>query len=89
MMARQRSGVTAIKQGQGVCYRDCYPNLCGRVRKVAVICGERVQTVLQNEVVSGGERLSGALIPALQNRVHQFNSGRGLDSPHQRLTPDS
>ncbi|WP_461332262.1 hypothetical protein [Bradyrhizobium embrapense] len=74
---------------QATCYRDCYPNPCGALRKAAAICGEVVQRMLQNKVVKGMLRSSGGLIPALQNRVHQFNSGRGLHSSHQWLAANT
>ncbi|MGY4624562.1 hypothetical protein [Bradyrhizobium sp. USDA 4486] len=79
----ERAGLLEMPENyRAACYRDCYQNPHGRPSKAREWQRWRSQETQGNKEDYRTAGSSSAPISALQNRVHQFNSGRGL---HHKL----
>src|SRR5215217_1148737 len=71
----------------GGCYHHCYPTLYYTSVRAGTDRGASSRKPKLNQSVCDNVELNGTGSPELQNRVHQFNSGRGLQAIPLK-TPD-
>jgi hypothetical protein len=67
------------------CYHFCYPTAEYRAGLVGISGFEAYPRTEQDQSLRDEGSLLGTVPSELQNRVHQFNSGRGLHQYNQQL----
>jgi hypothetical protein len=84
MMATNAAG-TAISEGGLLCHFLCHPLATFRSFQAVRAFEELTYKPLIHKHLSQWGHVAEWLRNGLQNRVHQFNSGRGLHQYNQRL----
>ena len=79
------AGGTAISEGGLLCRLLCHPMTTFRSFQAVGAFGELTQKALIHKHFSQWGHVAEWLRNGLQNRVHQFNSGRGLHQYNQRI----